>query len=139
MRLVGPDGGPNWDNRGHFFAAAAEAMRRILVENARRKGRIKHGGGRNRVDLEKCEISMTAKPHEVLAVNEALDRLAEEDQLGAEIVKLRYFAGLSVEEAANALELSRANAYRHWKFARAWLQCELKDELPKQSESTDNN
>ena len=139
MRLVGPDGGPNWDNRGHFFAAAAEAMRRILVENARRKGRIKHGGGRNRVDLEKCEISMTAKPHEVLAVNEALERLAAEDQVGAEIVKLRYFAGLSVEQAAHALELSRANAYRHWKFARAWLQCELKDELPEQSESTDDN
>lgn len=125
MRLVGPDGGPNWDNRGHFFAAAAEAMRRILVENARRKSRHKHGGGRNRVELDKCDISITAKPEEVLAVNESLDRLALEDKLSAEIVKLRYFAGLSVEEAANALELSRANAYRHWKFARAWLQCEL--------------
>ena len=129
MRLVGPDGGPNWDNRGHFFAAAAEAMRRILVENARRKSRHKHGGGRHRVELEKCDISMTAKPHEVLAVNEAVDRLAEEDELAAEIVKLRYFAGLSVEEAGNALELSRANAYRHWKFARAWLQFELQDEV----------
>ena len=127
IRLLGPDGGPNWDNRGHFFAAAAEAMRRILVENARRKSRQKHGGGRNRVELEKCEISMTAKPHEVLAVNEAMDRLAEEDETGAEIVKLRYFAGLSVEEAGKALDLSRANAYRHWKFARAWLQCELQD------------
>ena len=106
MRLVGPDGGPNWDNRGHFFAASAEAMRRILVENARRKSRQKHGGGRNRVELEKCDVSMTAKPHEVLAVNDAVDRLAEEDELAAEIVKLRYFAGLSVEEAGNALELS---------------------------------
>lgn len=72
---------------------------------------------------------MTAKPHEVLAVHEALDRLAEEDQVGAELVKLRYFAGLSVEEAGNALDLSRANAYRHWKFARAWLQCELQDDM----------
>ncbi len=129
MRLVGPDGGPNWDNRGHFFAAAAESMRRILVENARRKSRHKHGGGRNRVDLEDCEISVTAKPHEVLAVHEALDRLAEEDSVGAELVKLRYFAGLSVEEAGNALNLSRANAYRVWKFSRAWLQCALKDEV----------
>jgi RNA polymerase sigma factor (TIGR02999 family) len=136
MRLVGPDGGPNWDNRGHFFAAAAESMRRILVENARKKSRHKHGGGRNRVDLEKCDVSLNAKPHEVLAVHEALDRLTIEDETGAEIVKLRYFAGLSVEEAGNALELSRANAYRHWKFARAWLQCELQDEVHRVSENS---
>ena len=128
LRLIGPDGGPNWENRGHFFAAAAEAMRRILVENARRKSRHKHGGGKQRVELDNCDVSLTAKPHEVLAVHEALDRLANDDKLGAEIVKLRYFAGLSVEEAGNALELSRANAYRHWKFARAWLQCELQSE-----------
>ena len=127
MRLVGPNSGPHWDNRGHFFAAAVESMRRILVENARRKARYKHGGERNRVDLDNCDIAMTAKPHEVLAINEALDRLSEEDQLAGEIVKLRYFAGLSVEEAGKALELSRANAYRHWKFARAWLQVELQD------------
>lgn len=125
MRLVGPDGGPAWENRGHFFAAAAEAMRRILVESARRKSRLKHGGDRERVELEDCEISMTAEPHEVLAVDEALERLAAEDNMGAEMVKLRYFAGLSVEEAGKALGLSRASAYRHWTFARAWLQCDL--------------
>ncbi|TWU30334.1 ECF-type sigma factor [Bythopirellula polymerisocia] len=128
LRLVGANSGPHWDNRGHFFAAAAESMRRILVENARRKSRHKHGGERDRVDLENCDIAMSARPHEVLAISEALDRLSEEDQLAGEIVKLRYFAGLSVEEAGNALDLSRANSYRHWSFARAWLQCELSDD-----------
>ena len=130
MRLVGPDGGPNWDNRGHFFAAAAESMRRILVENARRKSRHKHGGGRHRVELEKCDISMTAKPHEVLAVNEAVDRLAEEDELAAEMVKLRLFRRVVRRGSRKCLELSRANAYRHWKFARAWLQVELQHDVP---------
>lgn len=128
LRLVGSDGEAQWDNRGHFFAAAAEAMRRVLVENARRKTRLKHGGDRRRVEIEKCQISMVAKPHEVLAIDEALDRLREEDETAAEIVKLRYFVGLSIEEAAGAIGLSRANAYRHWSFARAWLQCELQGE-----------
>lgn len=125
LRLVGADAKAQWDNRGHFFAAAAEAMRRVLVENARRKTRLKHGGDRRRVEMEKCDVSMVAKPHEVLAIDEALGRLREEDAMAAEIVKLRYFAGLSIEEAAGAVSLSRANAYRHWTFARAWLQCEL--------------
>ncbi len=129
LRLVGEQGDANWDSRGHFFAAAAEAMRRILVENARRKARVKHGGEFDRVELSGRDISLASKPEVVLAVNDALERLGQEDHTGAELVKLRYFAGLSVEEAGNALELSRANAYRHWKFAKAWLQCELSDDL----------
>ena len=128
LRLVGSDAAAQWENRGHFFAAAAEAMRRVLVENARRKSRLKHGGERLRVEIDKCDISMIAKPHEVLVIDEALDRLGEEDATAAELIKLRYFAGLSVEEAAGAIGLSRANAYRYWKFARAWLQCELQGE-----------
>lgn len=127
MRLVGSDGGPNWQNRGHFFAAAAEAMRRILVENARRKARVKHGGELHRVELTNVDIEMRAQPEMVLAIDDALDRFAKEYAISAELVKLRYFAGLSVEEAGHALTLSRADAYRHWKFARAWLQCELSD------------
>lgn len=127
VRLVGSDGGPNWQNRGHFFAAAAEAMRRILVESARRKSRVKHGGELQRVELTNVDVEMRAQPETVLAINDALEILAKEDPLSAELVKLRYFAGLSVKEAGHALSLSRADAYRHWKFARAWLQCELSD------------
>lgn len=127
MRLVGNDGGPNWQNRGHFFAAAAEAMRRILVESARRKSRVKHGGELQQVELTNVDVEVRTQPETVLAINDALEKFAKEDALSAELVKLRYFAGLSVEEAGNALSLSRADAYRHWKFARAWLQCELSD------------
>ncbi len=127
MRLVGNDGGPNWQNRGHFFAAAAEAMRRILVESARRKSRMKHGGELQRVELTNVDVEMRAQPETVLAINEASEKFAQEDLLGAELVKLRYFAGLSVEEAGHALSLSRADAYRHWKYARAWLQIELSE------------
>lgn len=127
LRLVGPDGEQNWKSRSHFFGAAAEAMRRILVESARRKSRLKHGGERNRVELSDFDIPLVGKPEDVLAISEALERLTAEDETGAAVVKLRYFAGLSVEEAGNALGLSRANAYRHWKYARAWLQCELGD------------
>jgi RNA polymerase sigma factor (TIGR02999 family) len=127
MRLVGSDGGPSWQNRGHFFAAAAEAMRRILVESARRKSRVKHGGELHRVELTNVDVEMRAQPETVLAINDALEKFAQEDPLGAELVKLRYFAGLSVEEAGHALSLSRADAYRHWKYARAWLQCDLAD------------
>lgn len=127
VRLVGNDGGPNWQNRGHFFAAAAEAMRRILVESARRKSRVKHGGELQRVELTNIDVEMRAPPEMVLAIDDVLERFMREDPVSAELVKLRYFAGLSVEEAGNALSLSRADAYRHWKFARAWLQCELSD------------
>jgi RNA polymerase sigma factor (TIGR02999 family) len=125
LRLVGSDDGRGWDSRGHFFAAAAEAMRRILVENARRRGRQKRGGGRARAVLLEADLAVDDPPDEVVAVDEALDRLAAEDRQAAELVKLRYFAGLSVEEAAQALGLSRATAYRHWTYARAWVRCEV--------------
>lgn len=127
VRLVGSDGGPHWHNRGHFFAAAAEAMRRILVENARRKARLKHGGEYQRIELTNVDVEMRAPPEMVLAIDDVLERFAQEDPVSSELVKLRYFAGLSVEESGHALSLSRADAYRHWKFARAWLQCELSD------------
>ncbi len=132
LRLVGPPGAdapgsPGFANRGHFFAAAAEAMRRILVESARRKRSAKHGGGRRRVPLDEAH-RVTESPDDLLALDDALGRLAAEDAPAAELVKLRVFAGLSVEEAADALGLARATAYRHWTFARAWLRCELADD-----------
>jgi RNA polymerase sigma factor (TIGR02999 family) len=124
LRLVGGGAGPHWDGRGHFFAAAAEAMRRILIENARRKHTPKHGGGRRRVPLEETHRILESSD-DLLALDEALGRLTREDAVAAEIVQLRVFAGLSVEEAAEALGLARATAYRHWSFGRAWLRCEL--------------
>lgn len=128
LRLVGTPiadvpGSPQsgWDNRGHFFAAAAEAMRRILVDAARRKAAVKHGGELARVELD-SEFVATREPREdLVALDEALDRLAAEDSLKAELVKLRYFAGLTLPEAAAALGLSERTAGRHWAFARAWL------------------
>jgi RNA polymerase sigma factor (sigma-70 family) len=116
-----------WSGRGHFFAAAAEAMRRILIENARRKKRHRHGGGRRRVDLEGQEISVEHPPEELLEIDDALTNLAAEDPEAAEVVKLRFYAGLSVEEAADVLGISRASAYRHWTYARAALRCALED------------
>ncbi|APW60433.1 ECF-type sigma factor [Paludisphaera borealis] len=121
LRLVGHDGGRNWDGRGHFFAAAAEAMRRILIDNARRKRCEKHGGGLRRRELDEVEIVAEAADDDVLALDEALIRLAAEDPAKAELVKLRYFAGLSIEQAANVLGISPATAKRHWTYARAWL------------------
>jgi len=125
VRLVDVARAQTWNSRGHFFAAAAEAMRRILVENARRKQAEKHGGGRTRVDLDRAEAVSAAPPDDLLAVDEALGRLAGPDPTGAKLVQLRYFAGLSVEEAAQVLGLSTATAYRHWAFARAWLHAQL--------------
>lgn len=127
LRLVGAEGddAPRWESRGHFFAAAAEAMRRILVENARRRKRLKHGGGMSRVDLHKIHTAIDTPADEVLAVDDALSRLTVEDPEAAEIVKLRYFAGMTVDEAAQALGMSRATAYRHWTYARAWVRCDL--------------
>jgi RNA polymerase sigma factor (TIGR02999 family) len=125
LRLVGAGAALDWSSRGHFFAAAAEAMRRILVEAARRRGRWKRGGGRHRVDLLEADLTVDDPPDEVLAIDEALERLGTEDPQAVELVKLRYFAGLSVEEAAQALGLSRATAYRHWAYARAWVRCEV--------------
>jgi RNA polymerase sigma factor (sigma-70 family) len=116
---------PGWKGRGHFFAAAAEAMRRILIENARRKKRHRHGGGCKRVELEGRDVAAGHPPEELLAIDDALTRLATEDPEAAEVVKLRFFAGLSIEEAADALGISRAGAYRHWTYARAWLRTAL--------------
>jgi RNA polymerase sigma factor (TIGR02999 family) len=122
LRLVGPSGnGQPWNGRGHFFAAAAEAMRRILVESARRKGRFKHGGGQNRIDLEDASPVAAEVSDDLLALDEALTRLAAESPIKAELVKLRYFAGLSVEEAAGVLDISPATAKRYWAYAKAWL------------------
>jgi RNA polymerase sigma factor (TIGR02999 family) len=121
LRLVGPDPGVAWDGRGHFFAAAAEAMRRILVEKARRKRRLRHGGGLDRVDLDQVASVGEDSSGDVLALHEALDQLAAEEPVVAEVVKLRYFAGLTTEQAAVALGISLRTANRHWAFARAWL------------------
>jgi RNA polymerase sigma factor (TIGR02999 family) len=121
LRLVSPGEEQRWDSRGHFFAAAAEAMRRILVENARRKGRLKRGAGRKRVNLDQVEAASAAPTEDLLALDEALLALAAEDAPKAELVKLRYFAGLSIEEAARCLGISRATAARYWSYARAWL------------------
>jgi RNA polymerase sigma factor (TIGR02999 family) len=131
MRLV--DGGSaavRWNSRGHFFAAAAEAMRRILIDGARRRGRVKHGGGRVREELaEQVAAPLPLDDQvDVLALDEALAKLAAEDAGKAELVKLRYFAGLSVEEAAAILEISRATADRWWAYARAFLYCEMRGE-----------
>ena len=130
LRLVGAGQEPRWDGRGHFFAAAAEAMRRILVENARRKRRAKRGGGRHRVQLDDAVPAPPASPDDLLAFDEVLTRLAVDDPHAAQVVQLCYFAGLSVEEAAESLGMARATAYRHWTFARAWLLEELAGEQP---------
>ncbi|APW64288.1 ECF-type sigma factor [Paludisphaera borealis] len=126
LRLVGEQGS-YWQGRGHFFAAAAEAMRRILIDNARRKQTEKHGGGRRRWNIECFDIAAEASPEALLDLDEALAKLAGEDPAKAELVKLRYFAGLTVEESARVLGISRATADRHWHYARVWLYCELGD------------
>jgi RNA polymerase sigma factor (TIGR02999 family) len=127
IRLVDVDKAQNWNSRGHFFAAAAEAMRRILVDRARRKRRPKHGGDRQRVELhEACSLA-DDQTEQVLLVNEALAKLALESPEKAELVKLRYFAGMSAHEAADALGVSRATADRHWAYAKAFLYCALED------------
>jgi RNA polymerase sigma factor (TIGR02999 family) len=121
LRLVDEDQAQQWNSRGHFFAAAAEAMRRILVEKARRKGRTRHGGASHRVDLDTDIQVSDATDDELLALDEALGRLAKDEPEAAEVVKLRYFAGLTIEEAALALNISVRTVNRHWAFARAWL------------------
>jgi RNA polymerase sigma factor (TIGR02999 family) len=121
LRLVGGSGGESWDGRWHFFAAAAEAMRRILVERARRRSRLKRGGGAKRVDLADATLSVEQPPEDLLALDEALGALSEVHPVKAELIKLRYFAGLTNEEAAQALDISTATAERHWAYARAWL------------------
>jgi RNA polymerase sigma factor (TIGR02999 family) len=125
LRLVDTEKAQHWNSRGHFFAAAAEAMRHVLVDIARRKRRDKHGGGRQRVQLDEAVPAPSSEAEELLAIDEALARLAPEDPQAASVVKLCYFAGLSVDEAAKSLGISRASAYRHWTFARAWLLQEI--------------
>ena len=120
LRLVGNEP-QSWENRGHFFAAAAEAMRRILVENARRKKRLKHSDGREKVDLTDADIAIDRQVDDLLALDEAVAKLAWEDPVKAQLVQLRYFAGLTLEQAAQALSISRATASRYWSYAQAWL------------------
>ena len=128
LRLGGASGG-KFANRAHFFAAAAEAMRRILVEKARRKHRLKHGGGQQRVELETLDVAITSDADHLLAVDEALDKLAAQDALAANLIKLRFFAGLPNVEAARLLGLPERTAKRTWAYARAWLYAELKRTL----------
>ncbi len=125
LRLVGPANAEGFANRRHFFGAAAEAMRRILIDHARRKQAVAHGGGLHRVELGHVGAAEAAITHpaELIELNDALEALAAQDALAAELFKLRYFAGLSVEEAGEALSLSRSEAYRKWTFLRAWLGC----------------
>ena len=127
LRLVGDDASSRWDNRGHFFAAAAEPMRRILVERARKYGRKKHGGGRKRVDLDKVA---PAGPGDVgddlIALDDALQKLEARDRVRSDVVKLRYFAGLTIQQTADALGISPATVSGHWTFARAWLFQEMR-------------
>jgi RNA polymerase sigma factor (TIGR02999 family) len=124
VRLVGTQD-TGWNGRGHFFAAAAEAMRRILVEGARRKKRLRHGGQARRVDLDGVDRVDESPPEDVLAVDEALERLAGKDAVAAQLVKLRFFAGLTIPEAAAALGLPLRTAERNWAYARAWLHREM--------------
>jgi RNA polymerase sigma factor (TIGR02999 family) len=116
---------PRWDSPGHFFAAAAEAMRRILIDRAREKRAQKRGGGRKRLDIDAADLAMQSTPDQLLALDDALARLAREDPAAARLVELRYFAGLTIQDAGAALGISTATAYRHWKYARAWLHNEL--------------
>jgi len=120
LRLVGKQH-PQWNGRAHFFGAAAEAMRRILIENARRKRAARHGGGQERLDLQEIEIACAQEEDEVLAVNDALEKFMVRDKQKAELVKLRYFVGLTTEEAAKVLGISVPTADRWWNFSRAWL------------------
>jgi RNA polymerase sigma factor (TIGR02999 family) len=125
LRLIGPVDGERWENRGHFFAAAAEAMRRILVDAARRKRREKHGGDRHRVELDAATPAAAEPRDDLVALDDALTRLAATDPQAARLVELRHFAGLTVAEAAGALGISARTADRLWAFARAWLHREL--------------
>ena len=123
---LGGEENRQWRNRNHFFAAAAEAMRRILTDNARRKLRVRHGGGQQRVDLEDCATAADSEADHILAVGEALEKFAQLDPQRAELVKLRYFVGLTFAEAADVLGISEPTAKRYWSFARAWLYEEMR-------------
>jgi len=126
LRLVDVEQAQRWNSRGHFFAAAAEAMRRILIERARGKGREKRGGDWRRVNFEELDAATSLSPDQLVALDDALERLAKLDAHAGELVKLRYFAGLGLDQAAETLGISTATAYRHWAYARAWLLDRLK-------------
>lgn len=128
LRLVGAEDGQHWNSRGHFFAAAAQAMRRILVENARRKRSLKRGGDLNRADVELESLPADAQNVDLVALDEALGKLAAKDARKARLVELRFFSGLTLEQAADALGVSPATAQRDWIFARAWLHREIAEE-----------
>jgi RNA polymerase sigma factor (TIGR02999 family) len=128
LRLVDTDRADHWNSRGHFFAAATEAMRRILVDQARRKAAAKWGGDFERMPLDEIVLT-TDRPEEVVAVHDALNALEQEDAVTADVVKLHYFGGFSLEEAADLLGMSRATAYRLWTYARAWLRAALDESL----------
>jgi RNA polymerase sigma factor (TIGR02999 family) len=125
IRLVGGEAEKQFANRAHFFAAAAEAMRRILIDNARRKRAIRHGGGQHRENIDDHDFAAKTSDDELLAINEALDKFAAQDKQKAELVKLRFFVGLTIEEAADVLGISAPTAKRYWTFARAWLYREI--------------
>ena len=127
LRLVGGDKKQQWDSRGHFFSAAAESMRRILVENARQKGALKHGGDKRRWPLDDLVASSVGDPAELLALDESLGRLVQADPQAAQVVKLRYFAGLTMDETAQALGIAPRTAYHAWEYARSWLRQDLRD------------
>jgi RNA polymerase sigma factor (TIGR02999 family) len=128
LRLVDVEKAQHWNSRGHFFAAAAEAMRRILVEQARRKRRLKRGGGRQHLDVADVEIAVEGPSNDLVALDEALRKFAEQHPDKAAVVQLRYFAGLTIREAANALGISTSTADRYWTYARAWLYREVAPE-----------
>jgi RNA polymerase sigma factor (TIGR02999 family) len=125
IRLVDVDKAQHWDSRGHFFAAAAEAMRRLLIEKARRKGSRKGGRGVRRVELDDAEVTLDQAPDDLLALDDALTKLARENPLAADLANLRLFAGLSVDEAAESMGVSRRTGFRRWTYARAFLQTEM--------------
>lgn len=125
LRLVDQPQPQTWEHRGHFFAAAAEAMRRVLVEHARRRSRLKRGGNWKQLNLDDVQVAVSSDPVTLLTISDALDKLARQHPERAELVKLRYFVGLSLPEAAQALRLSKTTAKRYWAFARAWLYQEL--------------
>lgn len=131
VRLVDVEKVQHWDSRGHFFAAAAEAMRRILVENARRKQRLKHGGGRERIDWEAVALLTEEPSEDLVALDEALTKLAAEDPAKAELVKLRFFGGLTMAEIAQIMKISLATVERYWTYARTWLYAEMRDQEQK--------
>jgi len=134
LRLVDVDRVQHWDSRAHFFAAAAEAMRRLLIDRARRKRRSRHGGGRTRVSLDEALCLRETPDEDLLALDEALQQLARQEPAKAELVKLHYFAGLSLEEAGRAVGVSHRTAKRHWAYARAWLYAAIRDAPPAQAD-----